>query len=85
MADGSFALEVGLKDVEIGDGVAPERLVKVFGLEGAVSLSPALFSSENVTLKSCSVANGKVRFTAAPSASAQGDGRSFFIRARMNQ
>lgn len=84
-SDGVFSLEVGLADVEVGDGAKLERMVELFGLEGAFSLDgdDAGFYSDCVTLKvdECAkTANGKVKLVAEPAAESD----SFFIRVNID-
>ena len=80
---GEFALELGIDGVVVGDAAESDRLVKVFGIEGASSLDERAFSSENVTLIAGEPVDGKVRLTAVPAESAKGDGKSFFMRVRL--
>ena len=83
--DGALTLEVGLKDVQIGGEADKERLVKVFGLEGASELDTSKFTSDNVTVTADIPKDGMVKLTAEPKPSAKGDGKAFFIRVRVNQ
>lgn len=83
--DGALTLEVGLKDVQIGGEADKERLVKVFGLEGASELDTSKFTSDNVTVTADIPKDGMVKLTAEPKPSAKGDGKAFFMRVRVNQ
>ena len=81
---GAFTLELSLKDIDIGSGsvsaeVMKENLDKVFALEGASSLDPAAFSTDNVVYSFGTPVNGKVPVEAK---SADGSSDRFFIRAR---
>lgn len=83
-ADGGFTLEVGIRDVAVGEAAESARLVKVFGLEGAATLDPKQFASENVTLEAGEPVDGKVRLTAKPKPEARGAGDAFFLKVRVN-
>ena len=80
---GELSLEVGLKDMKVGDNARIERLVELFGLEGTSSLGVKTkpFSPNNVTLKldECEKSDGKVRLVAAPAA----DSGTFFMRVKL--
>ena len=74
-----FSFEVSLKDVGIGDGVAiseanrelvKANLRKVLGVEGAATLSPAAFSSDNIDVAFDVPQDGKARFVVTPPADA---------------
>ena len=80
-----FAFEVAIDGVNIGggsvtDAVLKENLKKVLGIEGAVSLTPSAFSSDNITITFDTPVDGKVRFTASPS---NDIGSSFFMRVKV--
>ena len=81
---GAFALELSLKDIDIGSGnvsdeVMRANLDKVFGIEGAASLDPDAFSTDNVVYSFGTPVNGKVPVEAR---SADGSADRFFMRAR---
>ena len=76
---GSFDFTVSVRDVTIGDKASEENLKKLFGLEGAVSLDSASFSSENVSLDFKEPQDGKLKFTATP---AVDDATSFFMKVK---
>ena len=86
----TFAFEVAIDNVNIGGGsvaieTLKENLKKVLGIEGAATLSPDGFSSENVDLEIGTPKDGKATFTAKPKDAAKGDGGAFFMRVRVNQ
>ena len=83
--DGKFEFTVSVKDVNIGAGsvaeaVLKENLKKVLGIEGAASLTPAAFSSDNIDITFDTPQNGKARFTATPPSDA---GTTFFMRVKV--
>lgn len=80
-----FAFEVAIDGVEIGSGsvaeaVLKENLKKVLGIEGTASLTPAVFSSDNIDITFDTPVDGKAKFTVAPPADA---GNSFFMRVKV--
>lgn len=83
--DGSFEFMVSVKDVNIGGGsvaeaVLKENLKKVLGIEGAATLNPGAFSSNNIEITFDAPVDGKARFTATPPT---GVGDSFFMRVKV--
>jgi len=81
----SFAFEVAIDGVNIGGGavneaVLKENLKKVLGVEGAATLSPGAFSSDNISIVFDAPANGKARFTVTPPADA---GNAYFMRVKV--
>ena len=86
----TFAFEVAIDNVNIGDGMVAvetlkENLKKVLGIEGAARLEESAFSSENVDFEIGTPKDGKATFTAKPRDSSKGDGGAFFMRVRVNQ
>ena len=84
-ADGKYEFTVSVKDVNIGGGsvaeaVLKENLKKVLGIEGAASLTPAAFSSDNINITFDTPVDGKAKFTVLPPADA---GNSFFMRVKV--
>ena len=84
--DGKFALELSVKDIDIGagnvdDATVQENLAKVFGIEGATSLEDSAFSTGNVVYTFGTPVGGKVKVEAK--SAIETDGR-FFMRAKMN-
>ena len=64
----TFAFEVRIDGVNIGGGsiaeaVLKDNLKKVLGVEGAASLDPAAFSSDNISITFDTPVDGKARFT----------------------
>jgi len=83
--DGKFEFTVSVKDVNIGGGsvaveTLKENLKKVLGIEGAATLSPGDFSSDNIDITFDTPVDGKARFTVSPPADA---GSSFFMRVKV--
>ena len=83
--DGKFEFTVSVKDVNIGGGsvaveTLKENLKKVLGIEGAATLSPGGFSSDNIDITFDAPVDGKARFTVSPPADA---GNSFFMRVKV--
>ena len=83
--DGQFEFTVSVKDVNIGGGsveveTLKENLKKVLGIEGAATLSPGGFSSDNIDITFDAPVDGKARFTVSPPADA---GSSFFMRVKV--
>ena len=83
--DGKFEFTVSVKDVNIGGGsvaveALKENLKKVLGVEGAATLSPDGFSSDNIEITFDAPVDGKARFTVSPPADA---GKSFFMRVKV--
>ena len=81
----SFAFEIVIDGVNIGGGavheaVLKENLKKVLGVEGAATLSPGAFSSDNINIVFDAPANGKARFTVTPPADA---GNAYFMRVKV--
>lgn len=76
-SDGSFTLVTGLRDYEIGKDADTRRLAALFGLEGADSLSPNAFSSDNIAIDTLEKTDGKLKFTARP---ANYHSAPFFLR-----
>ena len=80
--DGKFEFTVSVKDVNIGGGsvaeeTLKENLKKVLGVEGAATLTPSAFSSDNIDITFGSPVNGKAKIFVSPPADA---GNSFFMR-----
>lgn len=80
-----FAFEVAIDGVNIGGGsvtevVLKENLKKVLGIEGAASLTPSAFSSDNITITLDTPVDGKAKFTASPPSDV---GDSFFMRVKI--
>ena len=61
-------------------GTVGENLKKVLGVEGAATLSPGAFSSDNINIVFDAPANGKARFTVTPPADA---GNAYFMRVKV--
>ena len=83
--DGKFEFSVSVKDVNIGGGsvaveTLKENLKKVLAVEGAATLSPGGFSSDNIDITFDAPVDGKARFTVSPPADA---GNSFFMRVKV--
>ena len=83
--DGKFEFTVSVKDVNIGGGMVAvetlkENLKKVLGVEGAATLSPDGFSSDNIEITFDTPIDGKARFTVTPLADSD---NSFFMRVRV--
>ena len=83
--DGKFEFIVSVKDVNIGGGsvaveTLKENLKKVLGIEGAATLSPSGFSSDNIDITFDAPVDGKAKFTVSPPADA---GNSFFMRVKV--
>ena len=83
--DGKFEFTVSVKDVNIGGGMVAvetlkENLKKVLGVDGAATLSPDGFSSDNIEITFDTPIDGKARFTVTPLADAD---NSFFMRVRV--
>ena len=81
----TFAFEVAIDGVNIGGGsvaveTLKENLKKVLGIEGAATLAPGTFSSDNIDITFDTPVDGKARFTVSPPADA---GNSFFMRVRV--
>jgi len=57
-----------------------ENLKKVLGIEGAATLSPGDFSSDNIDITFDTPVDGKAKFTVTPPADA---GDSFFMRIKV--
>ena len=81
----TFAFEVAIDNVNIGGGsvaveTLKENLKKVLGIEGAATLSPGGFSSDNIDITFDTPVDGKARFTVSPPADA---GNSFFMRVKV--
>ena len=83
--DGKFDFTVSVKDVNIGGGSVEteslkENLKKVLGVEGAASLTPDAFSSDNIDITFGAPVNGKAKITVSPPAYAD---NSFFMRVKV--
>ena len=83
--DGKFDFTVSVKDVNIGSGSVEteslkENLKKVLGVEGAATLTPGAFSSDNIDITFGAPVNGKAKITVSPPADA---GNSFFMRVKV--
>ena len=83
--DGKFEFSVSVKDVNIGGGsvaveTLKENLKKVLAVEGAATLSPGSFSSDNIDITFDAPVDGKARFTVTPPADAD---NSFFMRVKV--
>ena len=81
----SFVFEVAIAGVKIGgDSVAvetlKENLKKVLDVEGATTLSPEGFSSDNIEITFEAPVDGKARFAVTPPADV---GNSFFMRIKI--
>ena len=81
----TFAFEVAIDNVNIGGGsvaveTLKENLKKVLAVEGAATLSPGGFSSDNIDITFDTPVDGKARFTVSPPADA---GNSFFMRVKI--
>jgi tRNA A37 threonylcarbamoyltransferase TsaD len=81
----SFAFEVAIDGVNIGGGmvaveILKENLAKVLDVEGATTLSPDAFSSDNVEISFDTPVDGKARFTVTPP---NDTGNSFFMRVKV--
>lgn len=81
----SFAFEVAIDGVDVGSGSVAEEILKenlknVIGIEGATTLSPGAFSSDNIEITFDAPVNGKARFTATPPVDV---GNSFFMRVKV--
>ena len=81
----TFAFEVAIDNVNIGGGsvaaeTLKENLKKVLGIEGATTLSPDTFSSDNIEITFDAPVDGKARFTVSPPADAD---NSFFMRVKV--
>ena len=84
-ADGRFEFEVSVKNVNIGGGsIALEmfkaNLRKVLSIEGATSLVPGAFSSDNIEITFDAPVDGKARFTVQPPVNA---GNTYFMRVKV--
>lgn len=83
--EGKFEFNVSVKDVNIGggsvaEGILKANLKKVFEVEGANSLSPGAFSSDNIDIIFDTPVDGKAKFTVSPPSDA---GDSFFMRVKV--
>ena len=83
--DGKFEFTVSVKDVNIGGGsvaveTLKENLKKVLGVEGAATLTPGAFSSDNIDIIFGAPVNGKAKISVSPPADA---GDSFFMRVKV--
>ena len=81
----SFAFEVAIDGVNIGGGMVAvetlkENLKKVLDVEGATTLSPDAFSSDNIEITFDTPVDGKARFIATSPANA---GNTFFMRVKV--
>lgn len=84
-ADGKFEFTISVKDVNIGGGsvaveTLKENLKKVLDVEGATTLSPDAFSSDNIEITFDTPIDGKARFTVSLPADA---GNTFFMRVKV--
>ena len=87
----SFVFEVAIDGVNIGEGavaesVLKENLKKVLGIEGATTLTPGAFSSDNIDITFDAPVNGKARFTATRRMGDHASGHpgdSFFMRVKV--
>ena len=73
-ADGLFGFEVSVKDINLGPNALSTNLARVFGVEGAASLTDGAFSYENVEVSFEAPVDGRLRFAARPLVT---DGSSF--------
>ena len=85
VTDGKFEFTVSVKDVNIGGGsveteTLKANLKKVLGVEGAATLTPSAFSSDNIDITFGSPVNGKAKISVSPPADA---GNSFFMRVKV--
>jgi hypothetical protein len=81
----SFTFEVAIDGVNIGGGMVAvetlnENLKKVLDVEGATTLSPDAFSSDNIEISFDMPVDGKARFIATPPVNA---GNTFFMRVKV--
>ena len=81
----NLSFEVSIDGVNIGGGAIEtetlkENLKKVLGLEGAATLAPNTFTSDNIEITFDTPADGRARFTATPPANV---GNSFFMRVKV--
>ena len=81
----TFSFEVAIDGVNIGCGtvaesILKENLKKVLGIEGAATLTPDMFSSDNIEIAFDVPVDGKAKFTVTPPADA---GDAFFMRVKM--
>lgn len=74
---GSFDFTVSVKDVVIGDKASEDNLKRMFELEGAESLDPVAFLSQNVAFEFKKPQEGKLKLTAEP---LNKDVKSFFMK-----
>ena len=79
-SSGPFAFKVNVKDVMFGTGATAENLATVFDVQGAASLLPNSFSSDNVTVSLGVSADGKLSVAVTPKVA----GGTFFVRVRMH-
>ena len=84
-ADGTFEFSVGVNNVNIGSGsvseaVLKENLKKILGVEGAATLTPGAFSSDNIDITFGTPVNGKAKISVSPPVDA---GNSFFMRVKV--
>ena len=84
-AGGNYEITVSVKDVDIGGGavdedVLKENLKKVLGIEGARTLAPDSFSSDNIDITFGTPVDGKARIIVSPPPDA---GSTFFMRVKV--
>ena len=80
-----FTFEVAIDGVNIGKGLVSketfkENVKKVLGLEGAATLDPHAFSSDNIEITFDAPIDGKARFTVTPPSHSSD---TFFMRVKM--
>jgi hypothetical protein len=84
-AGDNYEITVSVKDVDIGGGavnedVLKENLKKVLGIEGARTLAPDSFSSDNIDITFGTPVDGKARIIVSPPPDA---GSTFFMRVKV--
>ena len=79
-ADGKLDAVFSLDGVNIGSSALEARLKTIFGVEGATTLNPHEFSSDNVTVSLEPTGDGRVRATVVPPANAD---KAYFMRVKM--
>lgn len=84
-ADGKFDFTVSVRGVNIGGGSVEESMLKanlkkVIGVEGATTLSPTAFSSDNIDIDIGTPVDGKAKLSVTPSVNV---GNSFFMRVKV--
>ena len=85
MRPAGFAFEVAIDGVNIGSGMAAETMLmenlkKVIGIEGATTLAPNAFSSDNINVTFEKPVDGKAKLTVSSPADAD---NTYFMRVTM--